>query len=57
MGNDQKVNTGPVVKIPTAAEIKTYIMIAQNRINLFRNKKLEIIKKKEIGNNRKSQRK
>jgi hypothetical protein len=46
MGSDQKVNTGPVVKIPTAAEIKTYIMIAQNRINLFRNKKLEIIKKR-----------
>jgi len=48
MGSDQKVNTGPVVKIPTAAEIKTYIMIAQNRINLFRNKKLEIIKKKKL---------
>lgn len=48
MGSDQKANTGPVVKIPTAAEIKTYIMIAQNRILLFRNKKLEIIKKKKL---------
>ena len=48
MGNSQKNNTGPVIKIPTAAEIKTYIMIAQNRIMLFRNKKLDSIKKKKL---------
>ena len=41
MGNNQKDNTQPVVKIPTAAEIKTFIMIAQNRIMLFRNKKID----------------
>ena len=47
MGNNQKDNTQPVVKIPTAAEIKTFIMIAQNRIMLFRNKKIDSIKKKK----------
>ena len=48
MGNNQKDNTQPVVKIPTAAEIKTFIMIAQNRIMLFRNKKIDSIKKKKL---------
>jgi hypothetical protein len=47
MGNDQKNNVQQVVKIPTAAEIKTFIMIAQNRIMLFRNKKIDSIKKKK----------
>jgi hypothetical protein len=48
MGNDQK-QKGPVaVPMPTPAEIKTYIMIAQTKLNLFRNKKIEIIKKKKI---------
>ena len=48
MGNNQKDNIQPVVKIPTAAEIKTFIMIAQNRIMLFRNKKIDSIKKKKL---------
>ena len=46
MGNDQN-ETVQVVKMPTAAEIKTYIMIAQNRIMLFRNKKIDSIRKKK----------
>lgn len=50
MGNNQKNDTVPVVKIPTAAEIKTFIMIAQNRIMLFRNKKIDSIRKKKIRN-------
>jgi len=48
MGNDQKNDTVPVVKVPTAAEIKTFIMIAQNRIMLFRNKKIDSIRKKKL---------
>ena len=47
MGNEQKAQT-PVVVMPTPSEIKTYIMIAQTKLNLFRNKKLEIIKKKKM---------
>ena len=49
MGNDQK-DTGPVVQPPTPSEIKSYIMICQTKIALYRNKKLENIgkKKKEI---------
>ena len=46
MGNNQN-ETVQVVKMPTAAEIKTYIMIAQNRIMLFRNKKIDSIRKKK----------
>jgi len=48
MGNDQKQKGPVVVPMPTPAEIKTYIMIAQTKLNLFRNKKIEIIKKKKI---------
>ena len=49
MGNDQK-DTGPVVQPPTPSEIKSYIMICQTKLGLYRNKKLENIgkKKKEI---------
>ena len=36
----KKSKKGPVVKIPTPAEIKTFIMIAQNKLTLFRNKKI-----------------
>ena len=51
MGNEEKPKE-PVVVMPTPSEIKTYIMIAQTKLNLFRNKKLDIIKKKknEIAN-------
>ena len=47
MGNEQKKSKAQVIPMPTPAEIKTFIMIAQTKLNLFRNKKLEIIKKKE----------
>ena len=49
MGNEQKDN-GPVVQMPTPAEIKTYIMICQTKLQLYRSKKLDSIgrKKKEI---------
>ena len=47
MGNEQKKPKGQVIPMPTPAEIKTFIMIAQTKLNLFRNKKLEIIKKKK----------
>ena len=46
MGNEQKPKA-QVIPMPTPAEIKTFIMIAQTKLNLFRNKKLEIIKKKK----------
>jgi len=47
MGNEQKKSKAQVIPMPTPAEIKTFIMIAQTKLNLFRNKKLEIIKKKK----------
>ena len=46
MGNSQK-DKGPVIQMPTPAEIKTYIMIVQTKLNLFRNKKVEQIRKKK----------
>ena len=39
MGSDQKQKGPVVVPMPTPAEIKTYIMIAQTKLNLFRNKR------------------
>ena len=52
MGNDQKKSksNAPVVKPPSAAEIKTYVMIIQNKIKLYRNKRVDSIraKRKEI---------
>ena len=52
MGNEPvKKNTKPSIKVPTAMEVKTYIMVAQNKLTLFRNKKVYSIKQKrqEIG--------
>ena len=48
MGSDQKQKGPVVIPMPTPAEIKTYIMIAQTKLNLFRNKKIETIKKKKL---------
>ena len=48
MGSDQKQKGPVVIPMPTPAEIKTYIMIAQTKLNLFRNKKIEAIKKKKL---------
>ena len=36
----------PVKKVPTAIEVKTYIMVAQNKLTLYRNKKVNLIKSK-----------
>ena len=47
MGNEQK-QQGPVIQMPTPAEIKTFIMIAQGKLNLYRNKKLDVIRKKKM---------
>ena len=49
MGNEnqKKGKKGPTVHIPTPAEIKTFIMIAQNKLTLFRNKKIDAIRKKK----------
>ena len=48
MGNEQqKKGKMPVPKPPSAAEIKTYIMIIQNKIALYRNKKVSSIKQKK----------
>ena len=47
MGNEQKGNKAPVQKMPTQNEIKTYIMIIQNKLTLFRNKKIASIKQKK----------
>ena len=47
MGNEQpRKGKNPPVHVPTQAEIKTYIMIAQNKLSLFRNKKVDSIRKK-----------
>ena len=42
MGNEsgKKKKGAPIVKVPTPAEIKTYIMVAQCKLTLFRNKKI-----------------
>ena len=48
MGNEQqKKGKMPAPKPPSAAEIKTYIMIIQNKIGLYRNKKVSSIKQKQ----------
>ena len=47
MGNEQKKSKAPAPKVPTAAEIKTYIMVIQGKINLYRNKRIESIRKKK----------
>ena len=48
MGNEQqKKGKMPAPKPPSAAEIKTYIMIIQNKIALYRNKKVSSIKQKQ----------
>ena len=48
MGNEQqKKGKMPAPKPPSAAEIKTYIMIIQNKIALYRNKKVSSIKQKK----------
>ena len=36
----------PVKKVPTAIEVKTYIKVAQNKLTLYRNKKVNLIKSK-----------
>ena len=50
MGNEQKGKGSSAPKMPTANEIKTYIMIIQNKLTLFRNKKIASIKQKKKGN-------
>ena len=40
MGNEHKKGA-PAVKMSTPAEIKTYLMVAQGRLNLNRNKKVD----------------
>ena len=47
MGNEQKGKAGPVQKMPSINEVKTYIMIIQNKLTLFRNKKVASIKQKK----------
>ena len=52
MGNDLLGKKEvPVKKVPTAIEVKTYIMVAKNKLTLYRNKKVNAIKmkRKEIG--------
>ena len=51
MGNDfdkkyKKEKSKPYPKPPTMMEVKTYIMVIQNKLTLFRNKKVLSIKKK-----------
>ena len=50
MGNEsgKKKKGEPVAKMPTPIEIKTYIMIAQTKLTLFRNKKIALIKSKKM---------
>ena len=44
-GNSKKKET-PVETVPTAKEMKTYIQICQKKITLFRNKKIDSIKRR-----------
>ena len=46
MGNAQKDN-GPTIKQVTPSEIKSFIMVAQNRLSLSRNKRLDSMRKKK----------
>ena len=47
MGSDNSKKTPSItIKVPTPIEIKTYIMVCQNKMTLFRNKKVLQIKKK-----------
>ena len=49
MGNDQKGKAPKQApKMPTAMEIKTYIMVIQNKLILYRNKKIASIKQKKL---------
>ena len=47
MGNEQKGKGPQGPKMPTSNELKTYIMIIQTKLNLFRNKKIASIKQKK----------
>ena len=47
MGSDNSKKQSINVKVPTPIEIKTYIMVCQNKMTLFRNKKVLQIKKNE----------
>ena len=48
MGNNNQKDKGPQVPLPPSpAEIKTFIMIAQTKLNLFRSKKINNIRKKK----------
>ena len=57
MGNDQKKGKVQVVPPPSPAQIKTYIMVAQSKLALFRNKKIDSIKKKKKRNSKMFKRK
>ena len=46
MGNAQKDN-GPTIKQVAPSEIKSFIMVAQNRLSLSRNKRLDSMRKKK----------
>ena len=49
MGNEQKGKAQKSApKMPTAMEIKTYIMVIQNKLTLYRNKKIASIKQKKL---------
>ena len=48
MGNDNKKGGSNVVAAPVRPiEIKTYVMSCQNKMSLYRNKKIYEIKKKK----------
>ena len=48
MGNDNKKDKGPTVAPPVRPiEIRTYVMTCQNKMSLYRNKKVYEIKKKK----------
>ena len=48
MKHGRKGKKGPTVHTSTLSEIKAYIMIAQNKLTLFRNKKIDEIRKKKL---------
>jgi hypothetical protein len=44
--SNDKSSKKEIIKPPTPMEIKTYIMVCQTKMTLFRNKKVQLIKKK-----------
>ena len=47
MGNENNKGRTPQKKQYTASEVKTYLLLIQNRFSLYRNKRIDSIKQKK----------